>query len=68
MRKRIVVAVSALVLALSSLGVGVALLPECGMEDGSTLSGFEPVCVWHGGQNRHGSRYVLVDGVELFRW
>lgn len=68
MRKRIVVAASAAMLALSSLGVGVALLPECDMEDGSTISGFEPVCVWRGGANRVGARYVLVHGVEVARW
>lgn len=67
MSRRVVSALLALVLALSAV-VAVASVPECAMEDGSTMSGFEPVCVWHGGQNRHGSRYVLVDGVEVFRF
>lgn len=67
MSKRVVSALVALALALSAV-VAVASVPECAMEDGSTLSGFEPVCVWHGGSNGQGLRYVLVDGVELFRW
>lgn len=45
-------------------------IPQCGMEDGSTDSGYERICEWRADavSNHAGESYVLVDGGKVLSW